>query len=358
MYLRKNGNVYNLNGHEIIDTIENRVYIFDYTKEGCFITEEDPLKIPSPLFDVDSFFRKVVLKSFRENAMSTGVILSGEKGTGKTVCAKLLAVESGLPIILVKERVHKGVSFFEFLDKLPECVVLFDEFEKNFKTSSTNDDSDYFTQSDFLSYLDGLSTGTKKLFLMTVNENVSTYLLNRPTRIKFFNEYKGVPEKLFNQVVETLLENKQFKKDLLDNINLSDCTIDIIVSIVKEINVQGIPYSAFKDFFNYRQEIATYKISRVVDTEGNTAEVCVSEDVQEYSNGSFRTCFKDRTRLVENKDWDAEEDDEEEKMTNPVVDINGKPLQVKDGKLVFKDRRSDAIYVFEKQRFVKEAAYI
>ncbi|MFF8918083.1 AAA family ATPase [Streptomyces sp. NPDC015032] len=112
---------------------------------------------------------------------SLGVILSGDKGMGKSLMLRLLAErmreEHHLPTVLVQ---HDTPGLAAFLDELGEVVVVFDEFEKIF--SNEDDES----QNQFLSLFDGLST-TKRLYVLSVNElhRVNDYMLNRPGRFHY-----------------------------------------------------------------------------------------------------------------------------------------------------------------------------
>ncbi|WP_433855115.1 AAA family ATPase [Streptomyces kronopolitis] len=112
---------------------------------------------------------------------SLGVILSGDKGMGKSLMIRMLAKrmreEHDLPTVLVQ---HDTPKLAAFLDELGEAVIVFDEFEKVFP-----DDEDEL-QNQFLSLFDGLST-TKRLYVLSVNElqRVNDYMLNRPGRFHY-----------------------------------------------------------------------------------------------------------------------------------------------------------------------------
>ncbi|NEA20748.1 AAA family ATPase [Streptomyces halstedii] len=112
---------------------------------------------------------------------SLGVILSGDKGMGKSLMLRLLAErmreKHHLPTVLVQ---HNTPGLAAFLDQLGEVLVVFDEFEKIF--SNEDDES----QNQFLSLFDGLST-TKRLYVLSVNEldRVNDYMLNRPGRFHY-----------------------------------------------------------------------------------------------------------------------------------------------------------------------------
>ena len=91
----------------------------------------------------------VGLSEFRADGV--GVMLTGLKGTGKTVTAKLIANAVELLVIVVTEIFH-GLE--EWLSQIRQPVVLFfDEFEKMEGRSG-----------DLLTLMDGgLSGGVKRL---------------------------------------------------------------------------------------------------------------------------------------------------------------------------------------------------
>lgn len=127
---------------------------------------------------------------------SLGVILSGDKGMGKTLMIRMLAErmreEHGLPTVLVQ---HATPGLASFLDGLGEAVVVFDEFEKAFPNEGENE-----AQNQFLSLFDGLST-TKRLYVLSVNElrRVNDYMLNRPGRFHYHMRFVYPDAEAVNQ---------------------------------------------------------------------------------------------------------------------------------------------------------------
>ena len=106
-----------------------------------------------------------VLHSFSKVDRNFGVILSGRKGIGKSLFARVLAVHAlraGIPLILVTAYYPGIANFLSSIEQ--EVIVLFDEFEKTF-ASKDND----APQEELLPMFDGLDGG-KKLFIVTCNE--------------------------------------------------------------------------------------------------------------------------------------------------------------------------------------------
>ena len=123
-----------------------------------------------------------VLKSFEATDRNFGVILSGKKGIGKSLFARILAescIQHNLPVIIVTQYIPGIADFLASIKQ--EVMVIFDEFEKTF---SKHDD--YDPQEEMLSLFDGLDNG-KKLFVITCNQvsELSSYLINRPGRFHY-----------------------------------------------------------------------------------------------------------------------------------------------------------------------------
>lgn len=141
-----------------------------------------------------------VAKIFRSYALaerSLGVMLSGDKGIGKSLFLRMVAEaarEQRLPVVVVSED-HDGIV--EFLDSLDECLIVFDEFEKIFPAGRRGSTDGRNRQNQFLSLFDGLSA-VKRIYCLTVNDvaDVSTYLVNRPGRFHYHMrfEYPGPDE--------------------------------------------------------------------------------------------------------------------------------------------------------------------
>ena len=218
-----------------------------------YIVESDVnLVLPEKIFDLkrDKNFRDRILTYYNNtNKKNIGVMLAGVKGTGKTLCAKLIAKESKLPILIPDEsiRMSKLYSFFDKI-KNTEFCILFDEIEKKYDTE------------EMLSFLDGLSTNSKKLIIMTCNElnKVSKYMKDRCSRIRYLREYSDTENiELINEV---LLYNGIQGKELKDvsfyiknYMNL--LSIDNITSFIEE-------YVLFKDKYTLDELFSIMNLTR------------------------------------------------------------------------------------------------
>ena len=71
--------------------------------------------------------------SFKGRKGNLGILLEGLKGTGKSLQAKHLCKNAGLPVILFTADWH-GPTLEKFLARIKQSAILFfDEFEKIYK---------------------------------------------------------------------------------------------------------------------------------------------------------------------------------------------------------------------------------
>ncbi len=98
-----------------------------------------------------------VFKAFTKFERNLGVILSGDKGIGKSLFARILAskaVEYGYPVIIIDQFIPGIASYIESIEQ--EAVFLFDEFDKTFGSIRPGD-NEGDPQSGLLSLFDGTS---------------------------------------------------------------------------------------------------------------------------------------------------------------------------------------------------------
>lgn len=178
--------------------INNKVYTLkrDRYSDDLYLEEADDFKMPEKYYqsESDKRFIKKVIKTFKEtDKNNTGVLLSGLKGSGKTLMAKYIASQCGVPIIVVDKCVNASDMENFFIRVREEVVVIFDELDK------------YWNTSYLLGFLDGVKQSSKKLVLCTCNDEdeVSDYLNDRCSRIR----YKKVFDCLSVDVVVGILSD-------------------------------------------------------------------------------------------------------------------------------------------------------
>lgn len=253
------GNSYHIFKHDgIMDELPVGVYEFRFGPMGQISLDKQPdLKIPEKVYSNDEGFIKHVSKSFDSLEKGLlGVGLVGGKGLGKSFTANILAEYTGKPVIKLTKPVG-NTGFLDYLKQVTQDYVLYiDEFEKLFPNTYDNDDA-RASQEQLLSFLDGgTPLDNKVLFIITSNAEykISNFIKNRPSRLRYFRRYEVLDDNIIKEVVEDLLENKDFLQDLLDNIPYDVVNLDALIKIIQEINLHNTPYSEFKSFFNFKEE--------------------------------------------------------------------------------------------------------
>ena len=181
------GSNYMVYGEEVktYKTLPALTYKVEFSQfKGFYLTTHNDLIVHEKIYG--PYGRKVakVMNTFTKGDRNLGIILSGPKGVGKSMFARQLAVDGrklNLPLLIV-DCPYPGIE--DFIGSIEqECIVLFDEFEKTFKTRQ---DGDVNPQENLLSLFDGVDGG-KKLFVVTCNEvnRLNDYLLNRPGRFHY-----------------------------------------------------------------------------------------------------------------------------------------------------------------------------
>lgn len=217
---------YELEPGKVYDLLIKEVWGEQVTR----FTLNGEMNLPPTVYQTkkDKVFVNRVLKNFYSSEKNTtGVLLTGDKGTGKSVTAKILAKEAQLPIIVINSDTKEKYleEFFKKFDQ-PVCI-LFDEVDKNFNTQQ------------MLTFLDGMHKTAKKLVIMTANneDNLSNFIKNRCSRIRYYRHYSMLEDA--KEYAELICEAKgiENKEEVVNFIvkNIKYPSIDNICSFIDEI---------------------------------------------------------------------------------------------------------------------------
>lgn len=218
---------------ELHDKIPNGNFVVcekPFTGE-LYLKAADPFVMPSKLYGDTVKESQKILNTFRTRDKSTGVLLVGDKGSGKSLLAKHIAHTGNMPVILVTSPLA-GDTFMRFLDSIKQdCVVLFDEFEKVYDSE---------TQQQMLTLFDGVFV-SKKLFLLTCNkkELIDENMINRPGRIYYNMSFGGLAESFIKEYCQDKMN--EYDEAFADEIvkvsrKFKAFTFDMLAAVVEEKN--------------------------------------------------------------------------------------------------------------------------
>ena len=241
------GNTYTIydNSIQLLTSLPAQTYLVNFDKHsGFFLTKYMDIAVSEKMYGVHNAKLTKVMAAFDAFERNLGVILSGDKGIGKSSFAKLLAVEcvkTGIPVVVVNTYIP-GIA--EYLASFDQTVmVLFDEFDKTFKTSNNNGID---AQAEMLTLFDGLAQG-KKMFVVTCNSlnGLNDFLVNRPGRFHYHFRF-GYPTA--EDIREYLADkvNEKFHSEINKVVSFSrkiDLNYDCLRAIAFELNTG----TSFKD---------------------------------------------------------------------------------------------------------------
>lgn len=294
--------------NEVSDRLEPHVYTISIKPmEGTILTIVDniDLNIPDRIYgSIPSNVTKS-FKAFDRRPLNTGILLSGERGMGKSLFIKMAMKEAlgmGMPVFNLT-RTEKLAETIAFINSVTQPVlVVMDEFEKNFVFDDKDPVED--TQIPFLSMLDGLGSGEKRMFIASVNakNKVSTFMLNRPGRFYYHFEFKQLSD---SEMIDYLSHETKLDMD----------RIKFAVSMLVNYSVNYDGLSAIAAELNDGNTIEETLRDLNLDREGSSVlEMYVDVNGYEYVGTAFcsmdelrnRTSigvdFRSRIPLMETKD--------------------------------------------------------
>ena len=270
-YFLKNGNTYKVSKKEAID-------LHEHLPAGNYVVKKNDMTGEMYLEQIDNFEFKGkiygdtikradrILNSFHDRPATTGVMLTGEKGSGKTLLAKMLSIkgyEQDIPTIVINAP-WCGDAFNAFIQSIEQpVIVVFDEFEKVY---------DEHEQEAMLTLLDGVYP-TKKLFVLTCNDKwrVNTHMRNRPGRIFYSLEYKGLESDFIREYCEDNLKATEHIDKIIGIAGTFDqFNFDMLKALVEEMNRYNESPQEAMSMLNTKPEYGNdsrYKIKLMINGE-------------------------------------------------------------------------------------------
>ena len=228
------------------DLENSKVYELIYDREvgTNYIREDKDFEFPEKYYqeDDDKKFINRVINTFKNtDKMTTGVLLSGLKGSGKTLMAKKLAKQSGLPIIVIDKNVSSDDIEQFFSQITTDVCVIFDEIDK------------YWNTRYLLGFLDGVKPTCKKIVIATCNDEkeINQYLNDRCSRIRYKKTFTGLDKKTVAGIVNDVINDKN-KADAAAEYfcsNIQTISYDNVVIFSEEI--KNNPKDSFDDIIKF-----------------------------------------------------------------------------------------------------------
>jgi len=270
-YFLKQGNTYRVSKKEALNIQEklpagNYVVKKDEMSGQLFLEQIDAFDIKGKIYGDTEQRAERILYAFEDRPASTGVMLTGEKGSGKTLLAKMLSFkgyDKGIPTIVINQA-WCGEQFNAFIQSIEQpVIVVFDEFEKVY---------DEHEQEAMLTLLDGVYP-TKKLFVLTCNDKwrVNTHMKNRPGRIFYSLEYKGLEADFIREYCEDNLKAKEHIEKIIGIAGtFGQFNFDMLKALVEEMNRFGETPQEAMVMLNAKPEYSDesrYKVKLLVNGE-------------------------------------------------------------------------------------------
>ena len=232
----------------VLDSLPTNTYMVGQDANGNFLFEEaDHISYSGKLYGSIEKKAERVIKTFQDRPSSTGVLLQGEKGAGKTLFAKVLAtkaLEFDCPVILVNSP-YTGDKFNQLMQSVGRpAMVFFDEFEKIYV--------DMKHQNAVLTLFDG-SISSKILNVVTCNNvyGISDFFINRPGRFYYSFVYTTLEEDFIREYCEDNLHNKsEINRIVSYGKTFGNFNFDILKAIVEEMNRYDEPLSEVINYLN------------------------------------------------------------------------------------------------------------
>lgn len=198
-------------------------------KEYSIEYKHHKFETPDKVYGAFNKYSKRFFRTYRLSNSSVGVILTGEKGSGKSLLAELvsnMAIENGIAVIWVYS-IKIDDELMNFLSTFNNAVIYVDEFGKL---------ADIRIQDRALTTMSSTTTG-KRLFIITENNKnrVSEFMRNRPGRMKYNINFDRIDTDTFNEYIADFNIEPNFLKSLKEDYNRSLVfTFDHLQAIVAE----------------------------------------------------------------------------------------------------------------------------
>jgi hypothetical protein len=330
-YFLKNGNTFKVATNEALD-LHEKLPAGNYTIQkdafgNLYLEHIGNFTAPTKIYGDCLKNTDRIINTFLERPTTTGVMMTGEKGSGKTLLTKNVCMElakQDIPTIVINAP-WCGDAFNTFIQNIDQpCAILFDEFEKVYERDE---------QEQILTLLDGVFP-TKKLFLLTCNDKyrVDYHMRNRPGRIYYMLDFKGLDSTFIREYCDDTLKAKNYIDKIVTLAGLfGEFNFDMLKALVEEMNRYGeTPQEALR-MLNIKPEFDN-GTKYTVKLMANGRDVTEDANMTEFEGNPLR-----REGVGIGFDPDPEDDNAEYKHIVFTADTLVK-VDAQKGLFVFEDK--------------------
>lgn len=233
--------------------LKAKIYSLEYSKDNGFFLLDiaEKYTLPNKIYGNYKAASNRIINTYHSKKNNTGILLTGLKGSGKSLFVKFIAnamIDLDVPVLQINKP-YQGDEMFNFIENIGNCVIIFDEFGKNYDSYIK---SNAPTQAGLLSILDGLGN-SKRLHLFTENNvgYISDYLVNRPGRVHYHFKYNRLNDDIIKEYCKDLNIPNEVVSELLELCNkIKVLSFDIISCLINEWKLYGGKLTDHIDILN------------------------------------------------------------------------------------------------------------
>ena len=242
IYFHKSGNSYRITPKVSLDLHEELpvgtyTVKFDDMRSEYYLETINDFELKGKIYGNVEKSSSRILNTFLDRPRSTGILLVGDKGSGKTLLAQYTSIaaakDKGIPTIVINKPWH-GDAFNSFIQSINQpTIILMDEFEKVY-TTHTGDN----LQEKILTLFDGVYS-SQKLFLLTCNDKyrIDSHMLNRPGRLYYVLEFSGLDQDFVREYCDDNLLRKEYTQAVCASAALfQSFNFDMLKAMVEDMN--------------------------------------------------------------------------------------------------------------------------